>query len=174
MGTGQAYGIPSDQPFNPHNYKLAEELDNLQRLAPILNATDPDLSGLAAAGGKLFYYHGLADPLILGGRARQYYDELVAELGEQKLEEFARFVLIPGHGHCWEKTGRVADDFNPLLVIDQWVESGQAPDNIIAVQKNAQGEVVRSRKLCPYPQVAHFQGGDQSQASSYRCAQLTR
>ncbi len=156
------YGVPSTEPFNPHDYVLADEMENLQRLAPTLNATDPDLSEFADAGGKLFYYHGLADPLILPGRAQQYYEEAVAVQGKEKLDEFARFVMVPGHGHCWEKPGQVADDFNPLVVIDQWVESGRAPHHVIAVQKVAAGTILRSRKLCPLPQLARLQGGGQT------------
>lgn len=163
------YGIPSDQPFNPHDYDLAEELENLQRYAPTLNATDPNLSGLAVAGGKLFYYHGLADPLILEGRARQYHAEAVAFMGKEKLDDIARFVMVPGHGHCWEKPGQVADDFNPLVVIDQWVETGKAPDYVIAEQHIDSAGTERSRKLCPYPQVAEFQGGDSDKAENFRC-----
>jgi pimeloyl-ACP methyl ester carboxylesterase len=165
------YGIPGSRDFNPHDYQLPEELNNLQRLAPMLNATDPDLSNFERAGGKLFYYHGLADPLILAGRAEQYYQEAVAVHGKDKLDEFARFVMVPGHGHCWEKPGLVADDFDPLMVIDQWVESGQAPDAVIALQKNSEGRTVRSRKLCALPAVARFNGGDKSLADSYECVQ---
>ena len=163
------YGIPSSQPFNPWDYDLARERDNLQRLAPVLNATDPDLSGLAAAGGKLFYYHGLADPLILAGRVREYYAEAVAVMGKQKLDRTARFFMVPGHGHCWEKPGQVADDFNPLVVIDRWVESEEAPDHVIARLVNESSTPERTRKLCPYPQVAVFQDGDPDRAESYRC-----
>jgi pimeloyl-ACP methyl ester carboxylesterase len=163
------YGIPSNEAFNPHDYVLADELENLQRLAPILNATDPDLSAFAATGGKLLYYHGLADPLILPGRAQQYYEEAVAVQGKEKLDEFARFVMVPGQGHCWEKPGQVADDFNPLVVIDQWVESGRAPNHVIAVQKDAAGTILRSRKLCSLPQIARLRGGDQTQAERYEC-----
>ncbi len=163
------YSIPSSEPFNPHDYVLADELEKLQRLAPQLNATNPDLSAFAAAGGKLFYYHGLADPLILPGRAQRYYEEAVVKQGREKLDEFARFVMVPGHGHCWEKPGQVADDFNPLVAIDQWVESGTAPDQVIAVQKNAAGAVARSRKLCPLPKRAKLVGGEQTEAESYEC-----
>jgi len=163
------YGVSSDRPFNPHDYDLAKELDNLQRLAPVLNATDPDISAFAEAGGKLFYYHGLADPLILEGRVRQYYAQAVAATGEDKLQQSARFVMVPGHGHCWEKPGQVADDFNPVEVIDRWVESGEAPDYIVAELVNASSGAQRSRKLCPYPQQAQFQGGDSDKAENYRC-----
>ncbi len=163
------YGIPSTEPFNPHAYVLADEMENLQRLAPVLNATNPNLSTFADSGGKLFYYHGLADPLILPGRARRYYEDAVATQGKTKLDEFARFVMVPGHGHCWEKPGQVADDFNPLVVIDKWVESGQAPEHITAVQKDKQGATIRSRKLCSLPQVAKLKGDDQTDADSYEC-----
>jgi feruloyl esterase len=161
------YDIPSDQPFNPHDYVLANELENLQRWAPVLNATDPDLSGLAKAGGKLFYYHGLADPLILEGRAQQYYREAADLMGRDKLDNVARFVMVPGHGHCWEKPGQVADDFNPLVVIDHWVESGQAPDYVVAEYAGAGAP--HSRKLCPNPQLARFGGGDVNKAESFDC-----
>ncbi len=161
------YGIPSDHPFNPHDYVLAEELENLQKYAPVLNATDPDLAGLAKAGGKLFYYHGLADPLILQGRVRQYYADAIAVNGREMLDSVARFVMVPGQGHCWEKPGQVADDFDPLVVIDRWVESGQAPDYIVA---RFVGEgAPHNRKLCPYPQVAVIKGDDVQKAENYQC-----
>ncbi|MCB1710880.1 MAG: tannase/feruloyl esterase family alpha/beta hydrolase, partial [Halioglobus sp.] len=163
------YRVPSSRPFNAHDYDLAAESGRLQRLAPRLNATDPELSALNKAGGKLFYYHGMADPLILPGRAQQYYQDAAALQGEGKLAEFARFVMVPGQGHCWEKPGQVADDFNPLVVIDRWVESGEAPDYVLAERRNAEGLLVRTRKLCPLPAVAQFTGGDINAAENFAC-----
>ena len=159
------YGIPYSEPFNPHDYVLADELENLQRHAALLNAVDPDLAGLERAGSKLFYYHGLADPLILEGRARQYYDEAVAALGQDRLDRVARFVMVPGHGHCWELPGQVADDFNPLQVVDRWVETGRPPDEVIARKQGSS----QTRKLCPYPRRAVFVGGNPDHAGSYDC-----
>jgi pimeloyl-ACP methyl ester carboxylesterase len=163
------YGIPSSEPFNPHDYVLADELTNLQRYAPVVNATDPDLSAFEESGGRLFYYHGLADPLILEGRVREYYDEAVAVMGQEDLNSVARFMMVPGQGHCWEKPGQVADDFDPLTVVDQWVENGQAPDEVIAVQVGDSEHAGRSRKLCPYPQNAEFLGGDSDKAENFSC-----
>ena len=77
--------------------------------------------------------------------------------------------MVPGQGHWWEKPGQVADDFNPLEVIDRWVESGQAPDQVLALQRDANGRQLRSRKLCPLPQVAQFSGGDPDSAAAYEC-----
>jgi feruloyl esterase len=163
------YGIPSGEPFNAHDYVLADELDNLRRYSDVLDAVDPDLTGLEKAGGKLFYYHGLADPLILEGRVRQYYDESVAVMGEQRLNGVASFVMVPGFGHCWEKPGQVADGFDPLQVIDQWVESGEAPETITAVRKSGDADMSQSRKLCRYPEVAMFTGDDPGSAESFTC-----
>ena len=163
------YAVPSSQAFNPHDYQLGKELEHLLRLAPVVNATNPDLAAFASTGGKLFYYQGLADPLILPGRAEQYYAEAAALQGGDQLATFARFFMVPGQGHCWEKPGQVADDFNPLEVIDRWVESGQAPDQVLALQRDANGRQLRSRKLCPLPQVAQFSGGDPDSAAAYEC-----
>jgi len=81
----------------------------------------------------------LANPLILEGRARPYYDEVFATLGKDRVDEFVRFIMVPGHDHCWEQPGRMADDFNPLVVFDTWVESGQVPDHVIALEFIAYG-----------------------------------
>jgi feruloyl esterase len=163
------YGLTSDKPFNAHDYLLAKELENLEKYAPVVNATDPDLGGLEQAGGKLFYYHGLADPLILAGRVQQYREQALAVMGEARLDRVARFIMIPGHGHCWEKPGQVADDFNPLEVIDQWVETGIAPDEVIARRiSGASGEPV-SRKLCALPMRAAYVDGDGREAENFSC-----
>ncbi len=162
------YGVAESEAFNAHDYVLADELVNLQKYAPVVNATNPDLTGLEEAGGKLFYYHGLADPLILPGRARQYFADAAAEMGGERLDKVARFVMIPGHGHCWEKPGQAADDFNPLVVIDRWVESGVAPAEVIA-ERGGDDEQVYQGKLCALPRAASYQGGDPGDARSYRC-----
>jgi hypothetical protein len=49
------------------------------------------------------------------------------------------------------------------------VESGRAPERVIATGKSMPGE---SRPLCPYPQHAHFGGsGDARDQTNYQCRQ---
>ena len=51
----------------------------------------------------------------------------------------------------------------------EWVENGTAPDAIQATQME-NGNVVRTRPLCPYPQVARYDGsGDVNDASNFSC-----
>lgn len=159
------YGIPAGEPFNPHDYVLAEELENIERYADKLDAVNPDLSGLTRSGTKLFYYHGLADPLILEGRVREYHKDAVAIMGKEQLDSVARFMMVPGHGHCWALPSSAADNFDPLAVVDRWVESGEAPDEVVAKSYTSG----LTRKLCPYPEFAKLVGDDPDSAESYVC-----
>ena len=53
--------------------------------------------------------------------------------------------------------------------IDGWVESGKAPQQLVAT-KVASGAVTRSRPLCPYPQHAVYSGtGSTDQAENFAC-----
>jgi feruloyl esterase len=172
--TGEGYlrltfGIPASEPFNPHDYVLAQQLDRIRSLAPILDATDPTLDALGVANTRLFIYQGLADPLIIPGRAEEYFQQLQISTNPQTLRESTRFVTVPGFGHCWERTGLTADEFDPLEIVDRWVEQGEAPDSVIALQRDASGDVVRARKLCALPTQAVFVGGDPDSADSFRC-----
>jgi feruloyl esterase len=53
-------------------------------------------------------------------------------------------------------------------VID-WVEKGKTPDSMV-VSRVVDGQVVRTRPLCPYPQVARYSGeGSIDEAANFRC-----
>jgi feruloyl esterase len=78
---------------------------------------------------------------------------------------------MPGVAHCG---GGVGPDRNDAVtaVID-WVEKGKAPDKLIA-SKVTGGNVVRTRPLCPYPQVARLSGqGNIDDAASFSCVAPT-
>jgi hypothetical protein len=52
-----------------------------------------------------------------------------------------------------------------------WVEKGKAPD-ILQASRAVNGQVVRSRPLCPYPQEARYSGqGSVDDAANFRCVQ---
>jgi feruloyl esterase len=55
-----------------------------------------------------------------------------------------------------------------LSVIDQWVETGKAPERIIA--SNPPNQKPMSRPICPYPQVAKYKGsGSMNDAVNFEC-----
>jgi feruloyl esterase len=118
----------------------AADLRAARRLAPILDATDPDLSRFRALGGKLVMYAGAADPVISPRPARAYY----AALGRT---DFARLFVIPGMLHCQggpephafgqspASPPLTADpDHDIQLALEAWVEAGRAPKTITAVK----------------------------------------
>ena len=50
-----------------------------------------------------------------------------------------------------------------------WVEKGKAPDSLLA-SKVTDNKVVRTRPLCPYPQVARYKGqGSIDEAANFSC-----
>jgi feruloyl esterase len=78
-----------------------------------------------------------------------------------------RLYLIPGMHHC--SGGPGPNSFNMLPVLEDWVEKGIAPGQVIA-SLSAGGKVTRTRPLCPHPQVARYSGtGSIDEASSFRC-----
>jgi feruloyl esterase len=69
-------------------------------------------------------------------------------------QRFARLFMFPGMYHCFGGTGPSAFDLlTPLL---NWVETGVAPDRVVAAM--AGGPVARTRPVFPYPLVARYDG----------------
>jgi len=92
----------------------------------------------------------LAGPLHVDGRVISY-----------------SLFVAPGMAHC--SGGEGPNDFDKIATLEQWVELGKAPDQIVASHSTA-GKVDRTRPLCPYPQVAHYKGtGSIDEASNFTC-----
>lgn len=103
----------------------------------LADAKDPDLRPLIDSGKKLFVYHGLADPLIVPKPVEDYFAAAAATAGgREALDSAARLFMIPGWGHCWERSAPVADLFDPLLVLERWVEQGKAPEQLTLTSRD--------------------------------------
>jgi feruloyl esterase len=142
---------------------LAEQPENAA-----MNATDPNLKLFFAHNGKLLIYHGWADTNVAPLNTIKYYKSVVDTLGgASKTSNNVRLFLEPGMGHCGGGEGpNVFDKVGPL---EQWVEQGKAPEKIIAAH-STNGQVDRTRPLCPYPQVAKYKGsGSIDEASNFAC-----
>jgi feruloyl esterase len=75
---------------------------------------------------------------------------------------------MPGVSHC--SGGDGPDTFDGLGALEAWVERGEAPERIQAA-KRVDGKTVRTRPLCPYPQVARYDGsGSIDDAANFACA----
>jgi feruloyl esterase len=151
-------------------------------LAARLNANTADLEEFKSHGGKLLLFHGFADPEIPTLNTIAYYERLITSQTSkgrhtdaegkrqealQRTQEFARLFLLPGVGHCGGGAG--PDTFDGLSPLQQWVEQGLAPDEIVA-SKILNGVTTSTRPICPYPALPRYRGaGNPEKASSFKC-----
>jgi feruloyl esterase len=140
----------------------------------IMDSDSPALLPFRDNGGKLLIYHGWNDSGVSPHLSIRYYDAVAATVAEAAnpdagAADFARLFLVPGMGHCGGGTGTA--DFDAQRAIEDWVERGIAPDRIEA-SRSEDGQTIRTRPLCPYPQIAQYQGsGDTDDAENFVCAE---
>jgi hypothetical protein len=157
---------------------------------PNFQADSPDLEGFRAHGGKLILFQGWADPLVPPRIPIDYFARIQSRMGEKSTDSFVRLYMAPGVGHVIGGPGpNVFGQLNPGAAFDakhsltaameQWVEHGVAPQEIIAGKYDNDLKPLlaphtlkplRERPLCPYPQVARWNGtGNTNDASSFSC-----
>jgi feruloyl esterase len=143
-----------------------EKARALDRSIP-LSPTSANIKPFVSRGGKLVIYHGWADPSISPRASIQYYDQLVQTIGKPEVDRSVRLYMVPGMGHCGG--GNAPNEFDMIAVLDAWRADGQAPAGVVASQV-VDGQVVRTRPLCPYPQVARYKGtGAVEKAENFAC-----
>jgi len=124
-------------------------------------------------GGKLILWHGWSDANIPSAATVDYYLGVVKNLGRANTERFARLYMAPGVEHCGEGPGPNSFGMPMTAALERWVETAQAPKEIIATKYNGDSAakgVSRTRPLCPYPQVARYSGsGSIDEAANFTC-----
>jgi feruloyl esterase len=162
------YMVMNDEKYDALSFDYDREHDRkiLEKLAPMLNADNPDLRPFARRGGKLILYHGLSDPDISPVNTVNFYQRM-EDVSGMGTRGFARLFLAPGMQHCGGGPG--PDQFDAVSAVERWVEEGMAPEKIIASHLT-HGAVDRTRPLCPYPQVAVYSGkGSATDAANFAC-----
>jgi feruloyl esterase len=149
-----------------HTFELDRDAAKAHAINKDVLELNPQLTGFAQHGGKLLMYHGWADQQVAPGASIQFY-ESASRLGPKPADGWIRLFMAPGMAHC--AGGEGPSEFDALGALEHWVEQGSAPAQILAAHRTA-GHVDRTRPLCPYPQVARYEGsGSIDDGANFAC-----
>jgi len=162
------YIVFSDPNWDFKTLNWDSHVDQTLKASASMDALDPNLKPFFDRGGKIISYHGWADPQISPGSTSDYYDSVISKMGgASKVQENFRLFMVPGMNHCGGGLG--TDQFDMLTALENWVEKKETPASIPA-SRVVQGQTVRTRPLCPYPQVATYKGsGSTDEAANFTC-----
>lgn len=164
------------------DYALAFDIDrDLARVEPameFMSPPDPLLRRFVARGGKLMVFHGAGDPVFSALDSIRWHEMFAAAHGPAA-QQHERLYIVPGMNHS--RGGPATDQMDMLDALVNWVEGGQAPAAIIARARGVGAAVPnpevpaswgsnRTRPLCPWPQVARYNGsGNPEDAANFSC-----
>lgn len=143
-----AFGDPS---FDFLKLDLGAQFDKAARkMAPVIDAPNPNLAAFQKHGGKLIQYHGWNDPAIPPRSSIRYYEDVRKTMGDTS--DFYRLYLVPGMLHCGGGAGPGTVDWVSLL--DGWVSENKAPAALEATAGTNPQAAEKRQTLCPFPGVA--------------------
>jgi feruloyl esterase len=166
-----SFRFPTDVEFSLNKVYGGETLEFIH------HAESPDLRAFVSRGGKFIIWHGWSDPLPQPIDSIAYYEKMDKFFKQNdhgknhtRVEDFARLFLLPNVGHCGGGSAGGPNTFDPVTALEQWVEHGVAPEQMIASRLDSNGNVTRTRPICAYPKRARYIGhGSIDDASNFVC-----
>jgi feruloyl esterase len=163
---------------NPLDYVEGGVFNNRrEQISEWLDSTNPDLSAFYKRGGKMIVTIGTNDTLASPGAQLDYFQSVIDKMGQDQVDAFARFFVIPqaGHGLSGNSADRngsgqtiqvtpIPSRFDKMGILMAWVEKNEAPAKTLVVTSQN-----RSLPLCSYPNYPKYTGGPTDKASSYVC-----
>ncbi|AMY09480.1 Tannase and feruloyl esterase [Luteitalea pratensis] len=160
-----------DAQWDPRTFTAAD-IERADRAdGELLDASNADLTPFFKRGGKLLMFHGWADPSVTPQTSTIYFTSVLKTLGRSAENAIALF-MMPGVYHC-AGGGPGPDRFDRMADIVRWVEHGRKPTRIV-VSHVTDGKVDRTRPLCPFGQVARWNGsGSTDDEKNFACVAET-
>ena len=166
------YIVFEDENWDYMSLNFDADIEQALKADAVADALDPNLKPFYDRGGKIVQYHGWNDPQISPRVSTMYYERVIEAVGEATVRDHHRLFMVPGMAHCGGGEG--TSEFDMLPVLEQWVESGRAPDSVQA-SRVVDGRVDRTRPLCAYPAVARYDGsGSIDEATNFSCVAPSR
>ncbi len=136
-------------------------------------------------GGKIIFYDSVNDGIFSAVDLVNYFGTVDLVTGGHA-RDFARLYMVPNMAHCGGGPATNSFDPNLLAALTAWVESGVAPDRIIAANTNTSSPFPSgppfdprvaqnfptggTRPLCPFPQQSRYSGsGATNNAANFVC-----
>jgi hypothetical protein len=161
------YLVFNDSAWDYTRYDFKNYSRDTQLAASFLDATQTDYSNFKKNKGKMIIYHGWNDPSISAYATIEHYEAAMKK--DKDLPSYLVLYLLPGVLHCVGGPG--CDNVDWVGAIQAWVEDNKAPERVIT-SKLAQGKVIATKPLYPYPKVTVYSGsGDASQEKNYKVKQ---
>lgn len=160
------YLVFNDPDWDYTTYDFEDFEEVTAAAAQTLNATSSDLDAFRARGGKLLLHNGWGDMALTAYGTIEYYESVIERAPDAR--DDVRLFLMPGVEHCFGGPGPSYVDV--LDAIDNWVETGSAPDVLPAVWLSEQFQPEGGRPVCAYPDVVTYDGqGDPRAPESFSC-----
>jgi feruloyl esterase len=163
------YVIAKDSSWEPSRFNAVADFDLARNVDKddVLNSGNPDMKAFFARGGKLLLYHGWSDPQVTPLNTVDFFNKVLTLHGNDVAGKSVQLYMVPGMNHC--QGGPGTDTFDKMGAIEQWLRTGTAPDRIPASHLT-NGTVDRTRPLCPFGQVAKWNGtGSSDDAANFAC-----
>lgn len=169
-GTFARYFVTKDPGFDPLQFNAAAYPSRVQELSSMLDMTDPDLSAFRARGGKLILRENLSDKGNSPRTGMDYYDAVVATMGQSQVDDF--FVAYGATGLPHTSLGLAAGAANApsygtpgridfVGLIDDWVVNGTKPgDSLVLTNRQPLPpyDLVASKPMCRFGHYPKFVG----------------
>ncbi|CAK7242203.1 MAG: hypothetical protein STHCBS139747_003683 [Sporothrix thermara] len=131
-----------------------------QKFEDVLQTTWPDLSAFRDAGGKVLHFHGEADGSVPPASSVRYFESvrktMYPTLGYNEslaeLNDFYRFFLVEGAGHCTPGACETPFPQTNLPVMINWVERGIEPATLNAtIISSCAADAGANAQICQWP-----------------------
>ena len=171
----QFMAFPEDpgEGYSASDFDLDTDPARLALMASIYNADDPDLTAFRDAGGVMITWHGWADAIVPPGKTVDYHQQVADSMGGlDAVGDFSRLFMIPGMDHCGLLSGPGIDQngVDLLSAMEAWLDTGEAPGQLLTTRTDADGAAVWARPVCAYPAEAVWSGqGDWRDPTTFSC-----